>query len=56
MNLFASFIFRAFFHILKEILFVDGVGLTIDFVGKNGDLYFKTDSEVTITNSVYNKK
>ncbi|CAH1108194.1 unnamed protein product [Psylliodes chrysocephalus] len=45
MNLFASFIFRAFFHILKEILFVDGVGLTIDFVGKNGDLYFKTDSE-----------
>ncbi|XP_057662070.1 vasoactive intestinal polypeptide receptor 2-like isoform X1 [Diorhabda carinulata] len=43
MNLFASFIFRAFFHILKELLFVAGVGLSIDFSEKNGDLYFKTD-------------
>ncbi|CAG9841144.1 unnamed protein product [Diabrotica balteata] len=45
MNLFASFIFRALFHILKEILFVEGVGLQIDFSEKNGDLYFKTDIE-----------
>ncbi|CAG9858213.1 unnamed protein product [Phyllotreta striolata] len=45
MNLFASFIFRAFFHILKELLFVEGVGLPIDLIGRNGELYFKTDLE-----------
>lgn len=48
MNLFASFIFRAFFFILKDILFVKGTGLWGDFSMKNGELYFKTDFEVSI--------
>ncbi|KAG5871581.1 hypothetical protein JTB14_017504 [Gonioctena quinquepunctata] len=45
MNLFASFIMRAFFLILKDMLFIDGVGMTNDFREENGDLYFKTDTE-----------
>ncbi|XP_023013795.2 vasoactive intestinal polypeptide receptor 2 isoform X2 [Leptinotarsa decemlineata] len=45
MNLFASFIMRAFFYILKDILFIDGVGLTNDLSERNGYLYFKTDLE-----------
>ncbi|XP_018572135.1 vasoactive intestinal polypeptide receptor 2-like isoform X2 [Anoplophora glabripennis] len=45
MNLFASFILRAFFYILKDVLFIGGVGFWNDFIIKNGELYFKTDVE-----------
>ncbi|CAG9816363.1 unnamed protein product [Phaedon cochleariae] len=45
MNLFASFIMRAFFYILKDILFFAGIGLRSDLREKDGHLYFKTDIE-----------
>nr|CAI5827810.1 unnamed protein product [Callosobruchus analis] len=48
MNLFGSFIMRAFFYILKDVLFVDGIGLWYDLSEKNGELYFNID---TMTNN-----
>jgi hypothetical protein len=40
LHLFVSFIMRAFMALLKDILFVGGVGLRMDFVEKNGSSYF----------------
>lgn len=54
MNLFGSFIFRGFFYIAKDILFVGGTGLSEDFLQKDGELFFKTDFEVS-RNILFNK-
>lgn len=43
MNLFVSFILRAFVSILKDILFIDGLGTEKDILDKNGFKYFTTD-------------
>ncbi|XP_066148548.1 vasoactive intestinal polypeptide receptor 2-like isoform X1 [Euwallacea fornicatus] len=40
MNLFASFILRAFMSILKEALFENGLGLSKDFMEHNGGTFF----------------
>jgi len=40
MHLFASFIIRAFMGLLKDSLFVEGVGLSSDVVVKGGETYF----------------
>ncbi|KAJ8919872.1 hypothetical protein NQ315_006401 [Exocentrus adspersus] len=45
MNLFASFILRAFVYILKDMVFVGGVGFSEDFMERDGELYFKIDYE-----------
>jgi len=42
MHLFASFVMRAFMALLKDILFVSGLGLG-DLVIKNGDDYWLLD-------------
>ncbi|KAF5279358.1 hypothetical protein FQA39_LY05468 [Lamprigera yunnana] len=43
MNLFASFIFRAFISLLKDIIFINGVGLPIDLKYKNNETFFFED-------------
>lgn len=40
LHLFVSFIMRAFMALLKDILFVGGVGLRMDVIEKNGSSYF----------------
>ncbi|KDR12403.1 Secretin receptor [Zootermopsis nevadensis] len=40
LHLFVSFIMRAFMALLKDVLFVGGVGLRMDVVEKNGSSYF----------------
>ncbi|KAK4872460.1 hypothetical protein RN001_014489 [Aquatica leii] len=45
MNLFASFIFRAFLSLLKDIIFIKGVGLSRDLKYKNGETFFFQDKE-----------
>ncbi|KAB0792379.1 hypothetical protein PPYR_14338 [Photinus pyralis] len=45
MNLFASFIFRAFLSLLKDIIFVQGVGLSTNFKEKNGEALFLEDTQ-----------
>ncbi|XP_033610284.1 parathyroid hormone 2 receptor isoform X5 [Cryptotermes secundus] len=44
LHLFVSFIMRAFMALLKDILFVGGVGLRMDVVEKNGSSYFYDQS------------
>lgn len=46
MNLFASFILRAFIVILKGLLFEDGLGLAQDFIEENGEVFFHVDATV----------
>lgn len=50
MHLFASFIFRASIYLIREIFFIDGVGLASDLImtddNQNGSLYFNINSEV----------
>ena len=46
MHLFASFILKIFLTILKDVIFVDGVGLRSDIKYKNGSSYFFVDTEV----------
>lgn len=46
MNLFASFILRAFIVILKGFLFEDGLGLAQDFIKENGRVFFHVDATV----------
>lgn len=48
MHLFASFIFRAATAFLKDILFIDGVGMSSDMVMKDGKSYFIKQVEVCI--------
>jgi parathyroid hormone receptor 1 len=43
MHLFASFMVRAFMFLLKNILFVAGVGLSTDVLIKNGNSYWLAD-------------
>lgn len=43
MHLFASFMVRAFTFLLKNLLFVSGVGLSTDVLIKNGESYWLTD-------------
>ncbi|KAF5301876.1 hypothetical protein FQR65_LT08708 [Abscondita terminalis] len=43
MNLFASFIFRAFLSLLKDMIFINGVGLSGDFRYRNGEALFLED-------------
>ncbi|XP_016841943.1 parathyroid hormone/parathyroid hormone-related peptide receptor isoform X2 [Nasonia vitripennis] len=43
MHLFASFMVRAFTFLLKNLLFVAGVGLSTDVLIKNGESYWLTD-------------
>ncbi|XP_060520038.1 parathyroid hormone/parathyroid hormone-related peptide receptor-like [Cylas formicarius] len=45
MNLFASFILRAFMNILRYLIFFEGVGLQKDIKYLNGEAYFHTDSQ-----------
>lgn len=45
MHLFVSFIFRAFTTLLKDSLFIKGVGLPSDFTVKDGEAYFLHESE-----------
>ncbi|XP_018333835.1 secretin receptor-like [Agrilus planipennis] len=45
MHLFASFIFRAFISLLKDALFIQGIGLASDMKYRNGSLYFYEDTE-----------
>jgi hypothetical protein len=40
LHLFVSFIMRAFMALLKDIIFVSGVGLPMDVIEKNGSSYF----------------
>lgn len=54
LHLFVSFIMRAFMALLKDILFVGGVGLRMDVVEKNGSSYFYdqvSEYEVTFSKS-----
>lgn len=53
MHLFASFIFRAAMFFIKDILFIDGVGLSSDLTIKNGSRFFVVQSEVFIFIFVY---
>ncbi|XP_046396950.1 vasoactive intestinal polypeptide receptor 2-like [Ischnura elegans] len=39
MHLFASFIMRAFMSLLKDSLFIDGIGLSYDVVQQNGEAF-----------------
>lgn len=48
MNLFASFIFRAFIKLLKDLVFVDGVGFSDTVRYKDGETFFFEDTEVRI--------
>jgi len=40
LHLFVSFIMRAFMALLKDIIFVSGVGLPMNVIEKNGSSYF----------------
>ncbi|XP_051161570.1 secretin receptor-like isoform X3 [Leptopilina boulardi] len=42
-HLFASFMARAFMALLKDMLFVSGIGLASDIIVKNGEQYLKSD-------------
>ncbi|XP_034942971.1 parathyroid hormone/parathyroid hormone-related peptide receptor-like [Chelonus insularis] len=44
MHLFVSFMLRAFMALLKEILFISGIGLSSDVIIKNGESYWFDDS------------
>lgn len=46
MHLFASFMLRAVFFLLKDLLFVDGLGLATDFKYRDGSSYFYVDTQV----------
>lgn len=46
MNLFASFIFRAFIKLLKDLVFVNGVGFSDTVRYKDGETFFFEDTEV----------
>lgn len=46
MHLFASFMLRAFFTLLKNSLFVKGIGLPSDFTIRDGEKYFNHESKV----------
>lgn len=46
MHLFASFILKILFTLLKDFLFVEGVGLRSNIRHKNGESYFFVDKEV----------
>ncbi|XP_043480163.1 secretin receptor-like [Leptopilina heterotoma] len=46
MHLFASFILRAFISLLKDWLFVEGTGLTEDFVFRDGEKFFISQHNV----------
>ncbi|XP_046990966.1 parathyroid hormone/parathyroid hormone-related peptide receptor-like, partial [Schistocerca americana] len=48
MHLFASFIMRAFVILLKDVLFVLGVGLPSNLVERSGRYYFRVPAEGTI--------
>ncbi|KAF2900486.1 hypothetical protein ILUMI_05699 [Ignelater luminosus] len=45
MNLFASFIFRAFISLLKDLIFVEGVGFSFNLKYKNGETFFYEDKQ-----------
>ncbi|KAH1010629.1 vasoactive intestinal polypeptide receptor 2 [Dendroctonus ponderosae] len=45
MNLFASFILRSFMHIMKNSLFMDGLGLSKDIVERNGSNVFHVQAD-----------
>lgn len=42
-HLFASFMARAFMALLKDMLFVSGIGLASDILVKDGEEYLKSD-------------
>lgn len=46
MHLFASFILRATMALLKELLFIEGVGLQSDILKKDGSKFFVAEPEV----------
>lgn len=52
MHLFTSFMLRAFLSILKDMLFIDGIGLPSDFTYQNGNAYFYIDKEVCICENI----
>lgn len=52
MHLFASFILKILFTLLKDFLFVEGVGLSSNIRHKNGEKYFFVDKEVSEINSL----
>lgn len=43
LHLFVSFIMRAFMALLKDMVFVSGLGLRMDIVEKNGSSYFSDE-------------
>lgn len=45
LNLFVSFMTRALMALLKNVLFVSGLGLASGFVQKNGENFWHTDAE-----------
>lgn len=45
MHLFMSFMMRALMALLRDILFVSGIGLPSDIVVKNGESYWLADSD-----------
>lgn len=45
MHLFASFMFRAFMALMKDILFVSGIALASDMIIKNGKIYSLVDKK-----------
>lgn len=45
MHLFASFMLRAFMALMKDILFVSGIGLSSDVMIKNGYTYWVVDGK-----------
>ncbi|KAG8294535.1 Parathyroid hormone/parathyroid hormone- peptide receptor [Homalodisca vitripennis] len=53
MHLFVSFIMRAFTSLLKDALFVRGVGLPSDLAFLQGEAYFLHDNKATATLTVF---
>lgn len=45
MHLFASFMFRAFMALMKDIVFVSGIALASDVIIKNGKIYWLVDKK-----------
>ena len=53
MHLFASFMSRAFMALLKDILFVSGIGLASDVITKNGESYLVDGLETNLDCKVF---
>lgn len=53
MHLFASFMSRSFMALLKDILFVSGIGLASDIIVKNGESYLVAGLETNLECKIF---